>query len=199
MVISLMPGLGFTAAAEASTYGYGTNVLQNPIPTSNDHWEREGCSYGKYLGMGESETYIIGAKVGTDIAVRQRVTLTDADVIRANNGELTVEGSGKFYAQGSRNLTANLNIICYNAAGTVLHTYNSRHSGYSASGRTKTLSISASQIPVGTAYIVYEGTEHLDSGGAYFGMYDCRMVCRETTAPSVSNAPYLYAVNGDTT
>ena len=128
------------------------------MPTSNDYWELDECSYRKYLDRGNSsEPSIIGAKKGTDIAVRQRVTLTEADVIRANNGELTVEGSGKFYAQGSRNLTANLNIICYNAAGTVLHTYNSRHSGYSASGRTKTLSISGSQIPVGTAYIVYEG------------------------------------------
>lgn len=197
MAVSLMPVTLPAAWAEASVYGYGTNVLQNPVPTSNDYWEREGCSYGRFLDMGDSDTYIIGARTGTDIAVRQRVTLTDADVVRANNGELTVEASGKFYAQGSRSLTANLNIICYNAAGEVLHTFNDRDTGYSISGRTENLSISASQIPAGTAYIVYEGTEHLGSGSAYFGMYDFSMVFRDTTAPSVSTAPYLYAVNGE--
>lgn len=142
---------------------------------------------------------IIGAKTGTDISARQRVTLTDADVDRADRGELTVEASGRFYAQGSRGLTANLNIICYNAAGTVLQTFNAKRDGYSVSGRTWTLSIGAQRIPAGTAYIVYEGTEHLGSGGAYFGMFDFNMVFRDGTAPSVITAPYLHSVNANTT
>ena len=198
MVISLFSGLSLTAAAEVSTYGYGTNVLLNPEPTSNDYWERDGCSYGKFLNLGESDTYIIGARTGTDIAVRQKITLTDADVVRANNGELTVEATGRFYAQGSRRLTAELHIICYDASNAVLHTYSDRNVEYSVSGRTKNLSISASLIPAGTAYIVYEGTEQLGSGNAYFGMYGFSMIIRDTTAPTVSTAPYLYAVNGDT-
>ncbi len=61
--------------------------------------------------------------------------------------------------------------------------------GYSVSGRTWTLSIGAQRIPAGTAYIVYEGTEHLGSGGAYFGMFDFNMVFRDGTAPSVITAP----------
>lgn len=197
MLISLFPGLSFTAEAAASTYGYGTNVLLNPTPNSGDHWEMSGCSYGNYYDMGNGN--IIGAKTGTDISARQRVTLTDADVDRADRGELTVEASGRFYAQGSRGLTANLNIICYNAAGTVLQTFNAKRDGYSVSGRTWTLSIGAQRIPAGTAYIVYEGTEHLGSGGAYFGMFDFNMVFRDGTAPSVITAPYLHSVNANTT
>ncbi len=198
MVVSFIPSMVLPAAAEASVYGYGTNVLLNPYPTSNDYWERENCSYGKYLGLGKDDRYIIGARTGENIAVRQRVTLTDADVIRANNGELTLSASGKFYAQGSRNLTANLNIICYNAAGAVLVTYNDRYSKYSISGRTETLTIGESPIPAGTSYIVYEGRETLGNGGAFFGMYEFSMIFFDKTTPAVQTAPYLYAVNHDT-
>lgn len=73
MLISLFHGLSFTAEAAASTYGYGTNVLLNPTPNSGDHWEMSGCSYGNYYDMGNGN--IIGAKTGTDISARQRVTL----------------------------------------------------------------------------------------------------------------------------
>lgn len=198
VAVSLMPSIILPAAAETSVYGYGTNVLQNPSPTSNDYWELEDCSYGKYLNLGKDEPYIFGAKQGTNIAARQTITLTDEDVIRANNGELTLSASGKFYAQGSRSLTANLNIICYNSSGAILATYNDRYSEYSISGRTKTLSIGESLIPAGTSYIVYEGTEVLGSGNAFFGMYDFSMIFFDKTTPTVKTTPYLYAVNDDT-
>lgn len=174
--LSSFPSFVLHAMAEENVYGYGANVLQNPAPTSNDFWERTGCSYGKFLDMGNEEPYIIGTKRGGDISARQQVTLTDADVIRANNGELSVSASGKFYAQGSRTLTANLNIICYDSTGAVKITYSDKHSGYSVTGRTKTLNVGKSRIPAGTAYIVYEGAEHLGSGSAYFGMYDFSMI-----------------------
>ena len=148
--------------------------------------------------MGNGEPYIIGTKRGGDISVRQQVMLTDADVIRANNGELSVSASGKFYAQGSRTLTANLNIICYDSTGAVKITYSDKHSGYSVTGRTKTLNVGKSRIPAGTAYIVYEGAEHLGSGSAYFGMYDFSMIFYDDIAPAVTGEPYLYAVNQNT-
>lgn len=198
MLIGLFPGLNFTVEAEASNYGYGTNVLLNPTPDSGDHWEMSQCSYGKYLDMGNSDQRIIGTKTGTNISASQRVTLTDADVDRTNRGELTLEASGKFYAQGSRDLTANLNVVCYNAAGAILHTYNAKRDGYSVGGRTWTLSVGVQMIPAGTAYIVYEGTERLNMGGAYFGMYNFNMVFRDGTAPSVNTTPYLHSVNGNT-
>ena len=121
MAASLIPAfvlpVMLPVAAEESSYGFGTNVLKNPAPTSNDYWELTGCSYGKFLDMGNDEPYILGTKRGGDITVRQKVTLTDADVVRANNGELSVSASGKFYAQGSRHLTANLNIMFYDSSG----------------------------------------------------------------------------------
>ncbi len=196
--LSSFPSFVLHAMAEENVYGYGANVLQNPAPTSNDFWERTGCSYGKFLDMGNEEPYIIGTKRGGDISVRQQVTLTDADVIRANNGELSVSASGKFYAQGSRTLTANLNIICYDSTGAVKITYSDKHSGYSVTGRTKTLNVGKSRIPAGTAYIVYEGAEHLGSGSAYFGMYDFSMIFYDDIAPAVTGEPYLYAVNQNT-
>lgn len=196
--LSSFPSFVLHAMAEENVYGYGANVLQNPAPTSNDFWERTGCSYGKFLDMGNGEPYIIGTKRGGDISVRQQVTLTDADVIRANNGELSVSASGKFYAQGSRTLTANLNIICYDSTGAVKITYSDKHSGYSVTGRTKTLNVGKSRIPAGTAYIVYEGAEHLGSGSAYFGMYDFSMIFYDDIAPAVIGEPYLYAVNQNT-
>ena len=89
------PSFVLHAMAEENVYGYGANVLQNPAPTSNDFWERTGCSYGKFLDMGNEEPYIIGTKRGGDISARQQVTLTDADVIRANNGELSVSAPAR--------------------------------------------------------------------------------------------------------
>ena len=62
MTVSLLPMSVISAAAGESTYGFGTNVLQNPEPTSNNFWERTGCSYGKFLDMGKNEPYIIGTK-----------------------------------------------------------------------------------------------------------------------------------------
>lgn len=199
MAVSVIPMLSLpVAAVEESTYTFGENVLQNPEPTSSEAWELNGCSYGKFLDMGNDEPYIFGAKRGGDISVRQRVTLTAADVYRANNGELTLEASGKFYAQGSRNLTANLNIICYNSSDVAIATYNAKDSGYSVTGRTKTLKIAKSSIPAGTAYIVYEGTEHLGSGSAYYGMYDFSLIFRDRTNPTLVNGTYLHSVNGNT-
>ena len=197
MLIGLFPGLNFTVEAEASNYGYGTNVLLNPTPDSGDHWEMSQCSYGKYLDMGNSDQRIIGTKTGTNISASQRVTLTDADVDRTNRGELTLEASGKFYAQGSRDLTANLNVVCYNAAGAILHTYNAKRDGYSVGGRTWTLSVGVQMIPAGTAYIVYEGTERLNMGGAYFGMYNFQgwhgAVCQHYTLSSFGKRKYSSA------
>lgn len=203
MAVSFLPSFALPAAAaeEASDYTFGTNVLKNPTPTSDAIWTLKNCSYGGFYDPDNSDKQIFGAHGGKNISVSQTVTLKKEDVIRANNGELYVSASGKFYAQGSRTLTANLNIICYDSLDRVVEngTFNNKYSGFHAIyGKTHNLAVGKSKIPAGTTRIVYEGVESLDVGGAWFGMFDFSMIFYDSVAPTVVKDPYLYSVNGST-
>lgn len=167
MVISIVQ---FNCVQKAQAYTQNQNALLNTTPSSADSWNLSGMYF--------EDNYFQGFGSAT-----QSVYLTENDKVRANLGQLTVNGSHKMYsylwAWGTNERWGKLGIAFYNSSGALISSVETPEDSKSSGWITFT--ISDTTVPAGTARIDY--IVSIRGKGAHSETKNFDMVIKDSTAP----------------
>jgi len=159
-VIVLMIALLFAAndvayANTSGVYSYNTNVLDNPIPTSNKDWTLTDCQWvsdASHTGVFQATTN------DNPFKAMQRFTFSDRDAYRINKGEIKISAVANFWAQSGTYPKAYVKTNFCNVSGGSTGS-NSASNDKSGDQLVKLINDDAKYdilVPVGTKYIDYE-------------------------------------------
>lgn len=91
-----------------NAYGYNSNVLSNPTPSSSSGWSLTNCEYddGEFNSLSDSNP----------MYVTQNFYFSERDIYRINKGEIKIDASAYYWSQCAAYATAYVKAICYNSA-----------------------------------------------------------------------------------
>ena len=117
-------------------------------------------SYGSNHTTGNLTSFTGEIKQGT-VNKSEDYTLTAADIIRANSGQLYIYATGDFWRQACATIKANLTFEFYNSSGSKISSKSaSVDKYYSTGGYKNTLTIDYTKVPAGTAKIRFKIYSH---------------------------------------
>lgn len=160
-------------------YGYGTNVLTNPQPTSNvGGWSVTRAEYnnGSYGGEFKGTT-------NDPMYIYQTFTFSERDKYRINNDEIQISASGYFWSQSSCTMWAYLKANFYNGSGGKIGEKVIEYGKYKVGAHNEQLSFNDYTVPKGTAYIIYEAKNDDSLSGYHPSMRQFVLMVKDTKAP----------------